>query len=368
MHRYLSLLILLLFGAFIASAQAQFNGFPPGIFNNLSALAAPAGGGGGCTEATNFLTRANNNVVTGSITTTVLTVTGVTSGALAVGHVITGSSVTVGTTITSLGTGTGGTGTYNVNNSQTVVSETLTGSLSTTDTTNYTTLVCGLVTDGIFAKLDMLHIYAAINNTTALLNLISSSFTGIEHGTLTFTAFTGYTGNGSTGYIDSQFKASTASSPKFTQDSASIGTYIRTSRTMQDNSSSIGEIGSGFTLIRPNQSGGIGGARFGVDVGTVTIVANGNAQGFLVASRTGASITNLYRNSSGTPISSPVTASSYLSNQFIFIGADNSGGPEAFSTDQIAAAIIGGGLSSTDFTNLSSRINTYMTAYSVNVY
>lgn len=56
-----------------------------------------------------------------------LTVTGVTSGSFAVGLTITGTSVTAATIITALGTGTGGTGTYIVNNSQTIASETLTG-------------------------------------------------------------------------------------------------------------------------------------------------------------------------------------------------------------------------------------------------
>lgn len=56
-------------------------------------------------------------VGTGSITGTVMTITAVTSGLLAVGDTINGTGVTAGTVITSLGTGTGGTGTYNVNNS-----------------------------------------------------------------------------------------------------------------------------------------------------------------------------------------------------------------------------------------------------------
>lgn len=63
---------------------------------------------------------------TASIATTVLTVTGVASGTLAVGQTLidaTGNLI-AGTTIVSLGTGTGGTGTYNLSGvSQTVLSE-----------------------------------------------------------------------------------------------------------------------------------------------------------------------------------------------------------------------------------------------------
>ncbi|MEP7264286.1 MAG: hypothetical protein ABI772_07310, partial [Bacteroidota bacterium] len=67
-------------------------------------------------------------VVTGSIGTTTLTVTAVSSGTLSIGQVLTGTGVTQGTTITALGTGTGGTGTYTVSTSQTVASTTITGS------------------------------------------------------------------------------------------------------------------------------------------------------------------------------------------------------------------------------------------------
>ena len=67
--------------------------------------------------------------VTGSIATTVLTVTAVTGGILRVGMYISGTGVTAGTQITSLGTGLGGTGTYNISASQTVASTTITGAL-----------------------------------------------------------------------------------------------------------------------------------------------------------------------------------------------------------------------------------------------
>jgi hypothetical protein len=64
--------------------------------------------------------------VTGSITSTTLTVTAVSVGILQVGSVITGTGISVGTTITALGTGTGGIGTYTVNISQSVVSTAIT--------------------------------------------------------------------------------------------------------------------------------------------------------------------------------------------------------------------------------------------------
>ena len=66
-------------------------------------------------------------VFTGSISSTTLTVSAVTSGTIAVGQFITDTTgdIITGTTITALGTGTGGTGTYTVSTTQTVASETI---------------------------------------------------------------------------------------------------------------------------------------------------------------------------------------------------------------------------------------------------
>jgi hypothetical protein len=65
---------------------------------------------------------------TGSISSTTLTITAVTSGGLVVGSQITGTGVTT-CTITALGTGTGGTGTYTVSVSQTATSTTISGTV-----------------------------------------------------------------------------------------------------------------------------------------------------------------------------------------------------------------------------------------------
>lgn len=66
---------------------------------------------------------------TGSIATTTLTVSAVSSGTLAVGQVLTDitGNLMPGTVITALGSGSGGTGTYTVSTSQTVSSEAMNG-------------------------------------------------------------------------------------------------------------------------------------------------------------------------------------------------------------------------------------------------
>ncbi len=83
------------------------------------------------TTTTTAATTTNN----GSIATTVFTDTTHSSGRFTIGMLLTGSGVAAGTYIVSLGTGTGSNngGTYNINISQTVTSQTITG----TATANY---------------------------------------------------------------------------------------------------------------------------------------------------------------------------------------------------------------------------------------
>jgi len=68
--------------------------------------------------------------MTGSITGTVMTITAVSSGTIAVGDIVSGNGVENPTVVISFGTGVGGTGTYNLNYSQLIPSEVLTGAAS----------------------------------------------------------------------------------------------------------------------------------------------------------------------------------------------------------------------------------------------
>lgn len=78
-----------------------------------------------------------------------LTVSAVTSGAFVVGLTVTGTSVAATTIITQLGSGTGGTGTYYVNLTQTIASETLTGTATVAVVTFDSTSSAFVITSGI---------------------------------------------------------------------------------------------------------------------------------------------------------------------------------------------------------------------------
>jgi hypothetical protein len=118
-------------GSFVVGTEYSIASFGTTNFNSIGAPFSAV--------VTGSVNTASVGVVTGSISGTTLTVSAVTSGTLAVGNNISGTGITAGTTITSLGTGTGGTGTYIVSASQTVASTTVTARSSTTLTVSSVT-------------------------------------------------------------------------------------------------------------------------------------------------------------------------------------------------------------------------------------
>lgn len=98
-----------------------------------------------------FISAPTSAIFTGSIATTTLTVTVVSSGTIAIGQAIFGQGVSQNTVITALGTGTGGVGTYTVSNTQTVASTTINSVASpaiVTGAISGTTLTVSAVTSG----------------------------------------------------------------------------------------------------------------------------------------------------------------------------------------------------------------------------
>ena len=80
-------------------------------------------------------------------------------------------------------------------------------------------LIKGLKDDGIWNLLDVLVINAAHSAQAGILNWINSSHTSTLVNAPTFTLNQGFTGNGSTSYIDTEYNPSTEA-VNFTQNNA----------------------------------------------------------------------------------------------------------------------------------------------------
>lgn len=234
------------------------------------------------------------------------------------------------------------------------------------DKTNYDTLICGIVSDGDFSKLDVLKIWAAPDRTAAVLNLIQNAYNDTENGTVNFTAYQGYTGDGSTFYLDSGFRPDTASSPQYVLNSAVMGVYVQTNTTSGGaNAENMGASNVGTAYLTTFS---FGNANWIVNnSATNRAIATATSQGLWVATRTSINDVALYRNGNTTPIdSSAANVSDFVPRaNFWFFARNGAGGP---TSSQMSAGFLGSGLSSAAMARISARINTFMTAYGINVY
>ena len=236
-----------------------------------------------------------------------------------------------------------------------------TGVTLTADKTNYDTLICGMVTDGTWAKMDAVYIFAAPDSTTAKLNLVQATFNGST--SLSFTAYTGFTGDGTNPFLTSL--TPNAGGTQYTQNSASFGIYNRTANATE-NLIGLGTFNTVNASILLQAQFGV--VACVVNGGSSVSVGIANTQGFWQCTRTASNSVGISKNGAAT--TTGASTSSGLDNSSITGFCQHQGGTTYAScvTDQLSAAYIGGALTDTDIANVSSRINTYMTAYSINVY
>ncbi len=231
-----------------------------------------------------------------------------------------------------------------------------TSGLDATHVTAYTSLICGLVSDGVWAKLDALYILATQDSTTAKLNLVQNLYNLTAVSAPTFTVDRGYTGGGtgSGKYLDTGFEPDIVTA-NYTLNSAHISVWDRTSRGSAVEVQMASEGGGDSTNIA-TQIGGNALMRIN-DNPAGSSYANADAQGWFLANRTGASAETGYKNavSIGTD-----TTTAGLPNANIILLANS--GPAFETTDQLSMASIGASLSGAQITAFYSRLQTYMTA------
>ena len=240
------------------------------------------------------------------------------------------------------------------------------GTVSGGQETNVCTLVAALKAHSLWTIQDRIWLYASENAQQASIDIVNLATHTLVNAP-TFVANQGYTGNGSTSYINTGF----ANGTNYTQNSAAWSYYVRTNRTGSNNyfsgSYDAGSFGT-QSLFAPLASSIVN-----YDVNNVAFsnqAANTQAQGFWTASRTGASAVALYRNSNSTAFATSSSSSLSLgANVVFFVNArNNNGSPDLFGADEIAIVAYGAGMSNTNTAQFQADLNAYMTALGTNVY
>jgi hypothetical protein len=240
------------------------------------------------------------------------------------------------------------------------------GTVSTTQRGRVNTLIAGLKTDGLFAKLDALWVHAGESVSQQALIDIVGLHAGTAVGSPGLNA-SGYIGNGSSAYINTGFSSFT----KLASANASLGIYCTAVSTAADATATMGmENGTVYCDILPKYDATTTFSRLNSFPGDLISAANTNRQGFYVVTRDAADSQKAYRNGNTTPVGSNTTTEKAVPALAFYLLATNSSGiASGFTTaDRVGASFIGSGMTATQQANMSARINAYMTAWGINVY
>lgn len=214
----------------------------------------------------------------------------------------------------------------------------------------YDTLIRALVAAGIWAKLDLLYVFAAADQATALTNLVSAGYTATAVNSPAFSTDHGFTGNGSTSYVNTNWKPSLG--VQFQQNSAHFSLWSLSSRSAANSAQGIYAVG-GDVVIFPYYPGSIGVGRTNSAVSSTGSV--GDSQGFYLQNTSSPSAQQLYKNGALVGSSSASTSAPLATNLYI-AGCNGAAG----SPDQIAAVSLGSSLSSSEQAALYNALHSFL--------
>lgn len=224
-------------------------------------------------------------------------------------------------------------------------------------------LIRTLKSGGGWAKLDAFYVLAAANAQASGLNWIADAYNLTPVNSPTFTADRGYTGNGSSSYLNTGYNPTTAVGAKLALNSGHVAAWNLTSRSAAG-TALIGSRNTAITSwieIEPRVN--VSGDKFvhRVNSGGGTTTANTSSDGYFVANRSGPSASQGFRN--GVEVGSSTTSSLLIPNATIMLLArgTEAGFADALSSDQIAAASIGASLTADEVAVTYAALTAYLT-------
>jgi hypothetical protein len=225
----------------------------------------------------------------------------------------------------------------------------------------------GLKSDGIYTKLKAMYLPIWGSAATCKWNLINPLDINAAFRLAFSTGWT-FSSNGITplnAYTDTFLITNTA----FATDHNKHLSFYNQINVTAANSSSIGSDNASAGWCRMSvKSIGNAAMVFGGTGGTATI-ANTDSRGFYIANRPNSTSSQIYKNGSLFANGSSANGSTSQISQSLLIGAARSNlAITYYDNKQCSFASIGESLNATQQLNLSSRVNTLMTYFGINVY
>lgn len=220
-------------------------------------------------------------------------------------------------------------------------------------------LISELKAAGVWAKLDLLQVYAAHDQQAGNLNWLNASHTASPQSSPTFTTDRSYQGNGSSSYVDANFNPATDAA-HLTQDSAFFGIWSRTVAGSSFSTAGATITGTGGITILTRTGADAGAGRINQSANFVTaggLVTDGSGLHSIV--RSGAAAIDRRRN--GVSVATATNASIAVSNTPLTIGRTGTSMLQ-YSATEVAAVVLGSFLTTTEDGNLYTALNAYMVA------
>lgn len=208
------------------------------------------------------------------------------------------------------------------------------------------TLIGALKTGGVWSKLDALYVFSVHETATAVLNWVSTNY-GLTSATPpTFTPGQYVQGNGTTQFYDTNFNPTTASTPKYVQDSAHFGFW----QVNTVGGNPFGHTGATITpstgpIYRINGAAGVTGS-------------GAAATGYFTANRTSSVAVEGFWNGASN-ITNGANTSAAPSNETFFVCARNQT-TDTFSTGRLTVVHFGSSLSGAEVTAAYNAFQTYL--------
>ncbi len=211
----------------------------------------------------------------------------------------------------------------------------------------------GLAAGGLLSKLDFLYFFAAHDAQAGLLNWPDPTRGLVTpFNSPTFTVNQGYTGNGTSAYLQSSLLWTGLT--KLVQDSAHIGAWVGGGTDAAADKYIMGAPGTTTYTLRPRAAAGT--ILAAVSANNQALGASATILGHTVASRRSSTDTEGYRNGVSNGTSATVSASK-TGGVIHFLKTS-----AIYSDFQIKCAHAGSGLTTAEVLNLYNIINTYLTA------
>jgi hypothetical protein len=228
------------------------------------------------------------------------------------------------------------------------------------DQTAYNNFIVGLKSAGIWSLFDVIYLFAAADQTAALVNLVNpGTFNATTVSSLTFTAYQGFTSNGTSSYVTSNFTPS-SQGVNYTLNSASIAARSLTAAGAANNNHRIVGRTTNDGTGRPSIIAFDTGSVYGSAINSASVnesSTDSSSQGLYQISRNGSTVS---RYKGGSSIGDITVPSVSLPGSAVTFCADP--GSSVFSTLQIASGALGAALTSTQAASYNTVENAYMTA------